>query len=499
MSENDQIPDFDGEGTVFGPPPASTVAPPPEQHRNETQIEAQDDPAKAPSLVNAQPHRQGSTDDKTLFWPNPGGRRPLRAAASPAPKPAAPSPRQSAVQALNLAAPNANPILQAAGPLLLLLGRLRAALLRAQGSGLRPQIAAAIETCEREMRAAGVAADEANRAKYILCATADEVLASLPGEDRAIAAQPDLTTRCFGEEPSGRRFFDEIDRVKADPKAHYFLLELLHACLALGFQGAHLTLPVGAATLQEIRHDLHDLLQNTRPAPAQGLSPRWQGQPLTSHAVRVRVPLWTTAGVVALMLFGVFIGFRVLLGQKAEAAAETIGALNPPTPVTLGRKVAVAPPPAPPPTLAQASQLDHIRMALEPSIAAGTLSVDSTANQIVIHITDKALFQPGKSAILDAVRPLMKYIALALDDEKGVIKVVGHSDNTPISNARFASNFELSLERAEAVGALLKQSLAHPERVETEGKGADAPIASNDTAEGRGKNRRVEIVVPRSD
>ncbi|VTZ23686.1 hypothetical protein MPC1_14820001 [Methylocella tundrae] len=57
----------------------------------------------------------------------------------------------------------------------------------------------------------------------------------------------------------------------------------------------------------------------------------------------------------------------------------------------------------------------------------------------------------------------------------------------------------MSLERAKVVGALLKQSLSHPERVETEGKGADAPIASNDTPEGRAKNRRVEIVVPRRD
>lgn len=347
------------------------------------------------------------------------------------------------------------------------------------------------------MSAAGVAPDEANAAKYVLCATADEVLANLPGEDRP-ASRSGLMTRFFGES-SGRRFFDELDRVKADAKAHYQLLELFHACLALGFQGAHQTLAGGAATLQDIRHDLYELLQKARPAPAHDLSPRWQGQSLAGHAVRLRVPLWTAAGVVGLILFGVYIGLRLTLGGRAEAAAEALTALNPQTPVAIGRKVAVAPPPAPPPTPAQASQIDHIRKVLEPNIAAGTLSVDSTVNQIVIHITDRVLFQPGKAAVLDDVRPLMMYIALALDDDKSAIKVVGHSDNRPISNARFASNFELSLERAKVVGDLLKQSLSHPERVETVGKGADAPIASNDTPEGRNKNRRVEIVVPRSD
>ena len=135
---------------------------------------------------------------------------------------------------------------------------------------------------------------------------------------------------------------------------------------------------------------------------------------------------------------------------------------------------------------------------LAPNITAGTLSVEPSADKIIIRIVEQDLFKPGKTAIIETVKPLMSFIALALDDEAAV-KVVGHSDNTPIANARFSSNFELSLERANVVGALLKQALSHPERVIAEGKGADAPIASNDTAEGRARNRRVEIVVPRSE
>ena len=62
---------------------------------------------------------------------------------------------------------------------------------------------------------------------------------------------------------------------------------------------------------------------------------------------------------------------------------------------------------------------------------------------------------------------------------------------------RFPSNFELSVERAKAVAALLKRGLAEPGRVDIEGKGPDAPIASNTTPEGRAKNRRVEIFIER--
>lgn len=456
-------------------------------------------PAK-PAAGAARPQQApASPDEGTIFRPNPGGRRPASVLLDPAKKPPAPAPRQSAVQGLDLSAPNPNPIMQAAGPLLLLLGRLRTAQLRAPGSGLTPQIAAAIEKCERDMRAVGVAAEDVETAKYVLCATADEVLGNLPDEDRNPAFQSGVMTRFYGENNKRSRFFDELERVKQDAPARRQLLELFHACLALGFQGDRQTSPGDAAALQDARRDLSGILQKATPQPQRELSPRWEGQPLASHAVSLRVPLWTAAGIAGLIVFANFVGLRLTLGHHAEAAAQSLIALNPQTPVSIARTAAVAPPPAPPPTQAQASQIDHIRKVLEPNISAGALGVDSSANQIVIHITDRALFQPGKATVLEDVRPLMMFVALALDDEKGAVKVVGHSDNTPISNARFASNFELSLERAKAVGDLLKQSLSRPERVEVEGKGADVPIASNDTAEGRNKNRRVEIVVPRSD
>lgn len=423
-------------------------------------------------------------EERTVFRPNPAGRRPAQAEAAAAPEPA----REALAQSEALAAPNANPIMQAAAPLLLLLGRLRSARARAQGRNPAPQIAAAIETAERAMLGAGVAPEEATNAKYALCAAADEVIAHLPAEERG-GAQAGLVTRFFGEKDGAPRLYGEIARASADPSAHYGLIELLHACLALAFS---------TREAEIARVQLGDLLDRGSPAPA-ALSPRWRGQPLPARAMRLRVPLWAAAGIAGLLVFGAYVGFRLSLGGKAEAAAAMAAGLTPPGPVEIARKAPVAPPPAPPPTPAQVSQLDHIRTVLAPNIAAGALSVEPGANSVVIRIVDRSLFQPGKSTVLEDVKPLMMYVAMALDDGRGAVRVVGHSDNTPISNARFASNFELSLERAKAVGALLRQSLTSPERVETEGRGADAPIAPNDTPEGRAKNRRVEIVVPRSD
>ncbi|WP_374310220.1 type VI secretion system protein TssL, long form [Methylocella sp.] len=425
-------------------------------------------------------------EDRTVFRPNPAGRRaPPPPAAEPA---AAPPTRQALAQSDALAAPNANPLMQAAAPLLLLLGRLRSARARAQGRNTAPQIAAAIEAAERAMLGAGVAPEEAKSAKFALCAAADEVISNLPAEERG-GAQAGLVTRFFGESDGARRLYEEIARASSDPSAHHGLIELLHACLALAFS---------TREAEMARAQLGDLIDRSSPAPA-ALSPRWRGQPLPARAMRLRVPLWAACGLAALAVFGAYVGFRLSLGAKAEAAAAMAAGLAPTGPVEIARTAQVEPPPAPPPSPAQVSQLDHIRTVLAPNIAAGALSVEPSANQIVIRIVDRSLFQPGKSALLEDVKPLMMYVAMALDDGRGAVRVVGHSDNTPISNARFASNFELSLDRAKAVAALLKQSLTNPERVETEGKGADAPIAPNDTPEGRAKNRRVEIIVPRSD
>jgi len=103
--------------------------------------------------------------------------------------------------------------------------------------------------------------------------------------------------------------------------------------------------------------------------------------------------------------------------------------------------------------------------------------------------------------VLDQFKPIGDRIAATLDKEDGYVKVIGHTDNTPIgtSNVRFPSNYALSVERAKNVAGMFKATLAKPDRLQTDGKGETAPIADNNTADGRAKNRRVEIVIPRTD
>ena len=108
------------------------------------------------------------------------------------------------------------------------------------------------------------------------------------------------------------------------------------------------------------------------------------------------------------------------------------------------------------------------------------------------------LFAPGDATVRDDFKTILQRLVATLQRQEGSIKVIGHTDSAPIKNVRFPSNWHLSVERANTVAGLLKQGLSKPERVEVEGKGPDVPLASNDTPEGRAKNRRVEILIPRS-
>jgi len=415
--------------------------------------------------------------------------------AQPPAEPAGPKARAD-----ELVAPNANPVMRAAGPLLQLLGRLRIAIARASFASLMEQVADAVEFFETDIRSAGISQNLSSTAKYILCATADDIVQHIPTEERHVWAQYSMLSRFFGERVGGVRFFEVLDQLKTDPLVNYPVLELQHACLAIGFQGKYRPLPNGLASLQLIQRNLYETLRKVRPKPGSDLSPHWHGQRLANRRQRVQVPVWMVAAVVAALLTGTYFSLRARLSARAENAAEIALALHPDGPIELKRRViAPPPPPPPPPPPERITQLQRIRNALAAEKVACAMTADQTGSFIIIRVCDLVLFASGQATILDAFRPIAARVAATLDKEPGRIRIVGHTDNSPMRTVRFPSNFELSLERAKAVAAVLRPGLTDTSRVDVEGKGPDAPIASNTTPEGRARNRRVEIFIERSE
>ncbi|MCK0195919.1 type IVB secretion system protein IcmH/DotU [Ancylobacter sp. 6x-1] len=460
-------------------------------------------------------------DGRTVFRPNPGGRRPSPAPTAPdiaapqapvardnwgspqerEPPPAQAYPRPALLERSLMTLPQKNPIMRAAGPLLLLLGRLRVALMRASFAELMDHAAETIKAFDVEVHKAGVPAAQATAAKYVLCATADDIVQHIPSEDRHVWTQYSMLSRFFGERTGGVRFFQELDKAIADPVANADLLELLHACLALGFQGIQRTASNGQAVLQNTQRRTYEVLKGVKPPTPSELSPRWVGMDLKSRHGRARLPFWAVAAVAVAALSGLYLTYWTLLSGEAEAVASEASGLHPPVDLTLYRKVP-APPPPPPADLppdAVPTQLQRIRTTLASEIAAGEASAEAVGTHIAIRLANAALFDAGKAEVKSEFLAMTGKLASVLNREAGPIKVIGHTDSTPLRTKRFKSNFELSVARAKAVVDALSPKLSDSTRLVAEGRGQDEPLVPDTTPANKAKNRRVEILIDKVD
>jgi chemotaxis protein MotB len=119
---------------------------------------------------------------------------------------------------------------------------------------------------------------------------------------------------------------------------------------------------------------------------------------------------------------------------------------------------------------------------------------------VVRLLTDRVVFDPGQAALKPPALPLLTQVAHAINiDKTHPIMVEGHTDNVPISGSQFPSNWELSTARASVVVRFLIHAGIYKYRLGAAGYADLFPVASNSTASGRSKNRRVEIVLLRKD
>ena len=115
----------------------------------------------------------------------------------------------------------------------------------------------------------------------------------------------------------------------------------------------------------------------------------------------------------------------------------------------------------------------------------------------VITMTDMLLFGKGDAHLSEMGIDILRKIASVLSRLAYHVKVKGHTDNSEINSKVYPSNWELSAARASAVVRLLVESGLNPKYISAEGYAQFKPVATNDTDEGRAKNRRVEIVYDR--
>lgn len=125
----------------------------------------------------------------------------------------------------------------------------------------------------------------------------------------------------------------------------------------------------------------------------------------------------------------------------------------------------------------------------------GKINISKTNRGVRIDIADGVLFQAGSAVIKTEANVPINEITQILADQQYAIQVEGHTDNIPISNAQFPSNWELSSMRATSVVRKMIENGISPERLSAIGYSDTQPIADNEAAEGRAQNRRVSIMV----
>jgi chemotaxis protein MotB len=133
--------------------------------------------------------------------------------------------------------------------------------------------------------------------------------------------------------------------------------------------------------------------------------------------------------------------------------------------------------------------------AMDKFVKSGQMNVSQTGRGVELEINASALFNQGEADIQPEAKKTLADAAKVLVDNEYAIEVEGHTDNAPISTARFPSNWELSSARASSVVRLFIDQGIVAKRLKAVGSADNHPVLANDTAEGRARNRRVTITV----
>ena len=148
-------------------------------------------------------------------------------------------------------------------------------------------------------------------------------------------------------------------------------------------------------------------------------------------------------------------------------------------------------------TLAQTQEdAQQLAQRLQGPMERGELEIETQGQNIIVRLREQGSFDSGSADLNPQARTTLATIESILHSKQGRVQVLGHTDDIPIKTNRFRSNWELSAVRAVAVAdALMANGTLATNRFEVTGFADTHPLASNDSAPNRARNRRVEIVI----
>ena len=142
----------------------------------------------------------------------------------------------------------------------------------------------------------------------------------------------------------------------------------------------------------------------------------------------------------------------------------------------------------------------RIRADMAKEIAGGKVEVERDGARIIIRLTEQGSFQSGRADLQPGFMQTLGQVAGTVSKTQGRVYIEGHTDNVPVMfNERFRSNWDLSGARAGAVADYMSANGLTASRISVAGYADTRPIDSNDSASGRSRNRRIEVIVDGAD
>ncbi len=276
-----------------------------------------------------------------------------------------------------------NLLLKAAAPLLNAVVQIRQAATHDDPAGLRQSLIDEVRVFEQRCKQAGLPFEMIIGARYCVCSALDEAAAQTPWGTRGVWSGNGMLVTFHNESWGGEKFFQLLSRISQSPQQHLWLLEIIHYCLLLGYEGRYRGSEKGRAQCDSLRARLKALIDETRAQQSTDSAPLVQVHPLVSTLARPMVPLWACAMLVALIGCLIYSGLNWRLGNAAEPLLRSL--YNMPLPqITVNRR----------PSSPQA--LLDLRQRLNDVIAAGQLEVsDGAFGSKVIIPADKLFAEQG--------------------------------------------------------------------------------------------------------
>jgi len=138
------------------------------------------------------------------------------------------------------------------------------------------------------------------------------------------------------------------------------------------------------------------------------------------------------------------------------------------------------------------SSYDGLISDLEDEVSSGQIQIEQLRSGLTLNLSEEILFPSGSASLNASGQAVLRKVGRRLVELPHSIAVEGHTDDVPVAR-NYPSNWELAAARASSVVRLLTELGVAPDRLKVVSRGEFRPVAPNDTAEGRAKNRRIEI------